>query len=142
MVFPKGERSYDGLFRQSRWSGHNEVKQVVVHIVLVCLYIFLSCHFICSNTSYCWVFLVANFLSFLIMYHLITFQLFFFIFIFWKKRHYVICNQHQFFFFYWQNQPWCFIVWMVQVICKAYSKQNRNPENNVLVHVVMQFVLR
>lgn len=31
------------------------------YLLVSFIYIFLSCHFICSNTSYCWVFLVANF---------------------------------------------------------------------------------
>lgn len=37
---------------------HNMVTQVVVYIFYLCffyIYFFLSCHFICSNTSYCWV---------------------------------------------------------------------------------------
>ena len=32
---------------------------MVVHISLVCFDIFSSCHFLCSNTSYCWVFSVV-----------------------------------------------------------------------------------
>lgn len=118
---------------------------MVVHIFLVCLYIFLSCHFICSNASYCWVFSVANFLLSLNMYHLITFQPFL------KKT---FCHmqsiQHQseklfsFFFFFcysfcYFEYSFCFLFFiakrtmvlynlnMVHLICKAYSKYYRNP---------------
>lgn len=125
---------------------------MVVHIFLVCLYIFLSCHFICSNASYCWVFSVADFLLSLNMYHLITFQpflkktfchmqsiqhqsekkkfLFFFATVF-----FVIFN---IFFFIAKRTMVLYNLNMVHLICKAYSKYNRNSRTKTsLVHALI-----
>lgn len=114
------------FFRQSCWSDHNEVKTggCTYLFSLFIYFFFLSCHFICSNASCCWVFLVANFLLSLNMYHLITFQLFL------KETFcHMQSNQHQSeknnnifllqFLFYFKycfvfsslpKEPWCFII--------------------------------
>lgn len=42
VVFPMGERSCDGLFRQSRWCGHKEVKTGGCTYLFSLFYIFFS----------------------------------------------------------------------------------------------------
>lgn len=131
---PRGERSCNGLFRQSRWSDHNEVKTGGCTYLFSLFYIFFSpailyaviqaiVGFSRQPTFYC----PLN------MYHLITFQLFL------KKT---FCHmqsiQHQsikhfsFFatvlsvilkqFFIAKRTMVLYNLNMVHLICKAYSK--------------------